>query len=195
MRKVVPLLVLVVLVGCGEESADERAAVAAPAALRVVEGERGLTVELPAGWQRAATTLTPQLTDPREVLAVGTYPLREGGDNCNHVAERALTEIGPRDAFVTLQERGADRGSDWPDFPPRPDRFGPGLGDTSEASACAPGARFTDHWFRFTDAGRHFHVLVAFGPDAPKAVRDEAWAVLDSLRVDPSIQPDWQSSG
>jgi hypothetical protein len=195
MRKALPLLVLLALVGCGEERADERAAVAKPPSFRVVEGERGLEVELPAGWQEAETTLTPQLTDPVEVLAVGTYPLREGGENCNHVAGRALTEMGPRGAFITLQERGYDRNSSWPDFPPRPARFGPELGGPSEASACAPGARFTDHWFGFSEANRHFHVLVAFGSDAPQAVRDQAWAVLDSLRIDPSIQPDWQSSG
>jgi hypothetical protein len=194
MRKALPLLVLLALIGCGEEPADERAAVATQAAYRVVEGERGLQVELPVGWQRAGATLTPQLVDPVEVLAVGTFPMRAGGA-CSHVATNALTDISPRDAFVTLLERGYDRDSAWPDFPPRPAKFGPGLGGPSEAGACASGARFTDHWFGFTDADRHFHVLVAFGPEAPQAVRDEAWAVLDSLRVDPSIQPDWQSSG
>jgi hypothetical protein len=194
MWTALPILVVLALAGCGGTD-TERAAVATPVAYRVVEGERGLAVELPEGWQRAAATLTPRLTDPVEVLAVGTFPLREGGDNCSHMAERALTEIGARDAFVTLLERGYDRGSTWPDFPPRPERFGPGLGGPSEASACVRGSRFTDHWFGFTDGGRHFHVLVAFGPDAPPAVRDQAWAVLDSLRVDPSIQPDWPSSG
>jgi hypothetical protein len=195
VRTALSVIVVVALAGCGDEPAEERAAVATPAAHRVVEGERGLEVELPDGWQRAGATLTPRLTDPVEVLAVGTFPLREGGDNCSHMAERALTEIGARDAFVTLLERGYDRGSTWPDFPPRPQRFGPGLGGPSEASACVPGSRFTDHWFGFTDAGRHFHVLVAFGPEAPPAVRDQAWAVLDSLRIDPSIQPDWRASG
>jgi hypothetical protein len=194
-RAALPLVLLLALAGCGAGAAEERAAVAMQAAYRVVEGERGLAVELPDGWQRAGATLTPRLTDPVEVLAVGTFPLREGGDNCSHMAERALTEIGARDAFVTLLERGYDRGSTWPDFPRRPERFGPRLGGPSEASACVPGSRFTDHWFGFTDAGRHFHVLVAFGPDAPPAVRDQAWAVLDSLRIDPSIQPDWRASG
>jgi hypothetical protein len=58
-----------------------------------------------------------------------------------------------------------------------------------------PGARFTDHWFGFTDGGRHFHVDVAFGPDAPAEVRAEAWGILDSLTVDPRVRPDWQSTG
>jgi hypothetical protein len=56
-----------------------------------------------------------------------------------------------------------------------------------------PSAHFTDHWFTFSDAGRHFHVLVAFGLDAPEAVRQQAWALLDSLRVNPAVRPDWKS--
>jgi hypothetical protein len=193
VRKALSLLVLLALAGCGEDS--ERAAVGAQAAHRVVEGERGLAVDLPAGWQRAGASLTPRLTEPREVLSVGTFPLRPGGDRCSHMAERALADIGPQDAFITLQERGYDPSSAWTEFPPRPQRFGPGLGSASEAGGCAPGARFTDHWFGFSEAGRHFHVLVAFGPEAPPPVRDQAWAVLDSLRIDPSVQPDWPSSG
>jgi hypothetical protein len=58
-----------------------------------------------------------------------------------------------------------------------------------------PSARFTDHWFAFTDGDRHFHVLVAFGPQAPAAGRREAWAILDSLRIDPRVRPGWRSSG
>jgi hypothetical protein len=40
-----------------------------------------------------------------------------------------------------------------------------------------------------------FHVLVAFGPRASAEVQREAWAILDGLRVDPGVVPDWQSSG
>ena len=88
------------------------------------------------------------------------------------------------------QESGAG-----PDFPARPSHFGPELGGPSEASACAPGAHFSDHWFGFSDGGRHFHVLVAFGPQASAEVQRQAWAILDGLRVDPGVAPDWQSSG
>jgi hypothetical protein len=55
--------------------------------------------------------------------------------------------------------------------------------------------QFSDHWFGFSDGGRHFHVLVAFGPRASAEVQREAWAILDGLRVDPGVVPDWQSSG
>jgi hypothetical protein len=155
----------------------------------------GLTVALPAGWQAAGTSLTPHLVDPREVLTVATYPLRYRRTACAQVAGSALEDLGPRDAFVTLQERGRDPGSTWPDFPERPAHFGPQLGGRSEASACVPGAHFSDHWFGFSAGGRHFHADVAFGPQASAATRAAAWTVLDSLRVDPATQPNWSSSG
>jgi hypothetical protein len=107
----------------------------------------------------------------------------------------ALEDLGPGDAFVTLEERGLDPGSTWIGFPARPAHFGPELGGPSEAGACTPGTHFTDHWFTFSDAGRHFHVMVAFGPRASTDVQRQAWAILDGLRVDPSVVPDWRSSG
>ncbi len=47
----------------------------------------------------------------------------------------------------------------------------------------------------FADAGRHFYALVVVGPDAPRRVHKEAFALLDSLRFDRRVQPDWPSSG
>lgn len=181
------LLVLALsLSACGAEEA---------AAPPVTAGARGVSVELEDGWQAAPASLTPNLTDPREVLAVGTYPLRYRESECAHMPGSALQDMGPADALVTVQERGTDPGSRWPDFPPRPARFGPELGGASEASACAPGTRFTDHWFGFSDGNRHFHVLVAFGPQASPTVRAQAWAILDRLQIDPAVTPDWRSSG
>jgi hypothetical protein len=160
-----------------------------------VHRAHGIAVELPPGWEAAPTSLTPGLTDPREVLAVATFPLQYRPTLCAHVAGSALEDLGPRDAFVTLQERGLDSDSAWQGFPARPRHFGPGLGGASEAGDCVPRARFADHWFGFSDRDRHFHVLVAFGPDATAATRAQAWAVLDSLRIDPTVRPDWPSSG
>jgi hypothetical protein len=154
-----------------------------------------VTVELPAGWQRAAESLTPDLSDPLEVLSVGTFPLRYRTVGCSHMPSSAMEDIGPRDAFITLMERGRDERSEWPEFPQRPGRFGPSLGAGSEGIECVPGKPFRDHWFGFTDAWRHFHTLVVFGPDAPPEVQDAAWRVLDSLVVDPDARPTWRSSG
>jgi hypothetical protein len=141
----------------------------------------GLTATLPAGWQRARRSLTPHLTEPREILAVATYPLRYRETACAHVAGSALEDLGPDDAFVTLQERPPSTSSRG--FPARPAHFGARLGGPSEAAQCVPRARFADHWFTFSDGGRRFHVDVAFGPRATSATRRQAWAILDGLRV------------
>lgn len=153
----------------------------------------GLTVTLPAGWRSATRRLTPNLTDPREVLAVGTFPLRYRRTACAHMPGSALEDLGPRDAFVTLMERG--RGAAGNAVKARPTRFGPRLGGPSEARLCVPTARFADHWFTFADRGRYFHALVAFGPKASAATRRRTWAILDGLTVDPDVRPDWTFAG
>ena len=188
--RLIAMAAALALSACGEQTA------AAPRAQLVNDPVHGIAVELRPGWQRATVSFTPGLEDPREVLSVGTFPLRYRETACGHVPTSALEDLGPGDAFVTLEERGLDPHSTWPDFPPRPAHFGPELGGTNaDASECAPGARFTDHWLGFTESGRHFHVLVAFGVQAPAAVQREAWQILDSLKIDPRIQPDWRSSG
>jgi hypothetical protein len=178
------LILALALVGCGHATAAH-----------VTYRAHGLTVELPPGWRHASVSLTPYLGDPREELAVATFPLRYRETRCAHVPGSALEDLGPRDAFVELEERGLDPHSKWPDFPPRPARFGPALGGVSEAAQCVPRARFRDHWFGFTAGGRHFHTRVAFGPRASAATRKAAWSILDRLRVDPRVRPTWRSVG
>jgi hypothetical protein len=151
-------------------------------------------VQLPNGWQAARTNLTPHLLDPREEVSVGTFPLSYEPGACAQFPSGTLERLGPQDAFITLQERGLDPQSTWPDFPPRPQKFGPSLGGASEVEQCVSDRRFTDHWFGFTDAGRHFNVLVVFGLKASPEVQSQAWAILDSLKVDPQVQPNWRAS-
>jgi hypothetical protein len=201
VRRSAWIVMALTVAGCAETAASPPQArqsmvpaAARPAAREATVHAHGLTVRLPRGWQSAAESLTPHLVDPREELAVATFPLRYRETRCAHVPGSALEDLGPGDAFVTLQERGLGAATG-PAFPPRPARFGPALGGSSEASACTPTARFADHWFGFSDGDRHFHVMVAFGPDASAEVRRQAWAILDSLSVDPGVVPDWRSSG
>jgi len=191
------IVVVLAIAGCAETVAAPPQArqAAAPVGPPVTVRGHGLTAELPQGWQAANESLTPHLTDPREALAVATFPLRYRQTGCAHVPSSALDDLGPGDAFVTLQERGLGAADDAQGFPARPAHFGPDLGGPSAASRCVPTAHFTDHWFGFSEGGRAFHVMVAFGPQASAEVQRQAWAILDSLGVDPDVVPDWQSSG
>src|SRR5579863_10258555 len=90
-------------------------------------------VTYPSNWHRASRSLTPHLSDPHEILTVGTGRLPVGGPRCAQVPVSALEAVGPTGALVSIQERSpatADGG-----FPPRPARFG-FRPEPTEISAC-----------------------------------------------------------
>jgi hypothetical protein len=94
MRAAFLFVLALALAGCG--AADTRAP--APAAARFSQFEaRGVTVELPPGWEHADVSLTPSLVDPREVLSLATFRLRYRRTACAHVAGSALEDLGVRD--------------------------------------------------------------------------------------------------
>jgi hypothetical protein len=141
-------------------------------------------VTYPSTWHRASTSLTPHLSDPHEILAVGTGRLPVGGPRCAQVPVNALAAVGATGALLSIQERApanADGG-----FPPRPTRFR--LHPTRlEISAClAPRDRPRLYLIPFRDQGRHFYALVAVGNTATSQTRDDALRVLDSLRFSPT---------
>jgi hypothetical protein len=108
-----------------------------------------------------------------------------------------VSQLSADDALVTVQEGG--RGSlriNYRSYRPRPQRFRPELfrGGSTFTRCFVGDLPVTDHWFGFSDAGRAFHVLVIVGRSAPASVRTEAWGILDSLRFDPHVRPDWQAS-
>jgi hypothetical protein len=157
--------------------------------------EWGYSVSYPATWQRAERPVAARLTEPREILSLGTFPLRHRPTNCEAFAGSARQDLGPADAFLTVQERGFDHTSEWLDFPQRPKRFAPTLSANVAGPACGDRPGTDVRWFNFTDAGRHFHVLVVAGPDAPPDLRRDAWRILNTVRLDPKVKPDWPGSG
>jgi hypothetical protein len=197
------LLVLVLfgalLAGCGRQSSQPAENVPPSEWSSYRDGERGFEVAVPPGWQRASGSLTPNITSPREILALATVRLRGAPrDNyCRPWDEPWLPRFSERDALVTIQEGG--RGSlslNYKSFPPRPERFRPEqFLDGSTLTDCfVKDLPVTDHWFGFSDAERAFHVLVIVGRSAPERVRREPWRILDSLRFDPEVKPDWPAS-
>ena len=155
----------------------------------------GYTVAVPDGWHRAEASLTPNLIDPREILAVATFPFPRGGEPCD-----SLERVPAAEAFVTVQERahGADGREGFPARPAsfEPDPQLPGLSEWPYCDGYAePPIPMLDYWFGFSDVGRAFHVFVGIGKDAPSEVRRDAFDILDSLRFDPAVKPDWPSAG
>jgi hypothetical protein len=178
------LLVIAVVAGCGA-ARDERP-VAAPTPVPIRSDEHRFTAQVPAGWQLASQSLTPRLSNPVEILSAGTVrDARPQEGSCAQRPVGALERMGPRDVFVTVQERYGE-----PRFPDRPAHFAlTGKVEHGDGATCAPNEKQLDeYWFGFRDAGRGFHVLVALGRDAPPQRREEALALLDSLRFEPGPQ-------
>jgi hypothetical protein len=149
----------------------------------------GFEVTYPEDWIRADTNLTPVLSQPREILSVGTYPLRPGGKACidAYLPGDALADLGADDVFLTVQESASGPGG----FPPRPGTFAPSNARLAveDLPACDEYARISMRgwWFAFEDRGRNLFAFLAVGGDVKP--ESEAWRtgweVLNSLRFDP----------
>jgi hypothetical protein len=202
-----PVLLLATVVlgvgvaACGDGRARDMARVPAASVEQVrpsgYHDQRwGYTVQVPDGWHRASASLTPGLVDPREIFSVATFPLRRGDEFCE-----SLERIPPGEAFVTIQERGLGAyGQEG--FPRRPQSFepDPDLPGSSTWPYCARGDHkppipMRDYWFGFSDAGRAFHVFVGVGKASPPELSRDAFGILNSLRLEPTVRPDWRAAG
>ena len=153
---------------------------------------RGVAVDIPPGWQPASESMTPELLDPRELISVATFKLRYRRTECEAFAGGAQRGVGARGVFVTLQERAPySREPSRRPFPARPLHFGSRTG--GRGYDCSR-ARARSQWITFSDGGRNFYAMVVSGRAASRERRREAYRILDSLRVDPSVRPDWGGS-
>jgi hypothetical protein len=145
--------------------------------------DNGFSVAYPPDWTRARESLTPNLSDPHEILSLGTYPLRPEGTNCAEFPGNAVSNLGANDAFITLQEQRPGHPSSF--FEPRPTSFGPTDGQSNDefSAGCVNGqTAFEHHWIPFTDQGRNFYAYVAIGADVSDSTRAETWEILHSLK-------------
>ena len=110
----VRLLGAVAAAACGKNPSADRPSAADPVTTEAADWttyevpDAGLTISFPSSWKRATGQLMPMLADPRELVALGTSELRPGGENCAHMPENAVEEMGPTDAFVVVEERLAE---------------------------------------------------------------------------------------
>jgi hypothetical protein len=142
------------------------------------------TVRYPQGWMPAGQRLTPSLTDPSEILALGTYPLRPGGENCAQFPVNAIEDLGPTDALIWIGERREVSAA----VDPLPDEFqllaGPSEGDDDSRGCLSTPKDFWHRYVEFSEAGRTFDLYIAHGNDAPGATLSEMAGILHSLEFD-----------
>lgn len=148
--------------------------------------ERGFAISYPRSWHRAEEVLTPVLGGdpyPWEVVSLATFDLTGLTENepCDQWPIGALRSLGPTDAVVWVY---LPTGRDPAEVPPRPE--GPTrLNVPTEIIECLGGT--VDYFLgtgEYTVNGRVFGVLAALGSEASPTTRDEAFAVVNSIRLD-----------
>jgi hypothetical protein len=143
-------------------------------------GAHGFTVSYASDWTPASEILTPTLTDPREIFAIGTYPLRPGGSSCAQYPVNAIEDLGPTDALIWLGERQRESAS----APTRPADFEAWMSAASvdDSPDCIMLVKdFVHHAGEFSDAGRTFDLYVAYGAAVSPKTLSELWAILNGM--------------
>jgi hypothetical protein len=146
-----------------------------------------LQIKYPPDWNVAAAVLTPQLTDPHEILALGTFTMAPADHNCAHIPVNALEQMSPTDAFIWITERtGTDNDPAW-NFGPRPTSIDPTSGTDAnggDLAACLNHPLLgTARAVSFDDHSRHFTITYAIGTDATRQRRADVLAILNSFQV------------
>ncbi len=183
------ILAGLVLAGCtacargGSDAETTARATAAPDSwITYRNRDRGFSISYPSSWRRAQKSLTPNRTEPQELVSVGTDLLvpTPGDMNCAQASARALRALGDTGALISVAEVS---GGDVRSYPPRPEVFTLRDGRPAEAVACVHEPRFTARVIFFRDNERAFFYAVFLGKNASANRRREAEAVLNSLRV------------
>ena len=158
-------------VAAGVEPGSQTQA-AAEATRTHLDADDGLAITIPSSWTFAEDPTQP--IEPKNVLAVGSWPFPRGGLCAPFAALRNLPAEG---AFLWLIEYHGPRRPE--DFTPRPKPFE--LGNRYGEFDCS--GIVDTYQVRFRDEERFFQLQVAFGPDAPDSRVREVTAVMDSLEV------------
>jgi len=153
------------------------------------EGEASILV--PVGWISTTDDLTPNVGDPEERISIGTYPLREGGDQCAQVPVRALEDLAPDDVFVQVLERSGTASAS-----PRPPTFAGRLTALEEGSdfwECVTPEERSDFgtlmFLDFEHDGHQFYVLLALGSETGEDELHIVELMLDRIVIRPETAP------
>jgi hypothetical protein len=186
MRRFFVLIAVLVLSGCGgaeEQSPLPEVRAEGPAEwVTHQDVDRSYTVAYPADWTLAPDRLTPNLADPKEILAIATYDPPVGGNRCSHQPVAAVEALGPGDALIVVFERRPP----WPKGGyPRRETIDLAL-ERGTGRFCVPDQQRLDAWLSFRDAGRAFYLLVAVGPEASNETRRSVDRIVESLTFEPA---------
>jgi hypothetical protein len=149
----------------------------------------GLTVSFPSSWAMAAGNLTPNLINPKELVALATYPLNTNTSSnlCPQFPATALNAMGSGDAFISIMESGAPNSQTNP-FPARPaggfdSSSGVNLSRTDFPQCLAHPLNGSGQWIPFSQSGRGFYVLAVIGTGASATLRSDVYTILNSIQV------------
>jgi hypothetical protein len=184
-RVAATLLLGLSVASCGQTPPTPVADAAPAGTTRYVDERRGFEVTFPSGWQRARRVLVPWLAGPLEILSLGTVrPVANRPDStCAQHPVETMRRVGPRDVFLTLQERTNQIAEGMEPGLPRLDRrhYEPG-----EVPDCLRRpVPFRTYWLPFHVGGRGFYLDVAVGNRVSARRRAQLEAVMASLRFRP----------
>jgi hypothetical protein len=152
---------------------------------------RSFSLRYPATWRPATSNLTPHLGTPGkpwEIISLGTYPLQVGSSRCAQFPVTALEDLGPSDAFLSIQEARTYTATELQSFPSRPHQFALTadqlIPPSSDLFNCLDRPHnFTIWGFQYQQDGRAVIVDAALGPAAPPQRQAELVAVLNTLEL------------
>jgi hypothetical protein len=148
---------------------------------RLLGDRAGVSFQVPQGWHLATGRINGVI-DPVTVFTVSTFRLqseRTSTGVCSAALQRAWRADGP---YVQLSEErdGASRERMLRRVPPRPKHFV--LDASGQGGLCMPP---DSGGLSFRAGGRAFDVYYGIAPEASKATRARAVAMLDAMRITP----------
>ncbi len=154
--------------------------------------EHGLTVTIPEGWRTSAGTLAPALAPGiqplYEVLSIGTFDMRPGGEHCDYLPETAMRDMEPTDVLVSIQFNDAARAQPWPDV------FGPdswlSQGPDDAVADCTDREDLDYRVAVFIQGTQGIVIQATFGGAVTEQTVSETYALINSIIVDPGARPE-----
>jgi hypothetical protein len=187
---VMALIVVVVVALFSPIRLGTRSAGAVPGWSTYQNQADGLTISFPSDWTIAAGNLTPNLINPRELVALGTYSLNTNTSSnlCPQFPAAALNAMGSSDAFISIMGSEPFANSQTYSFPARPaggfdGSSGVNLSRTDFLQCLAQPLNGNGQWIAFSQAGRNFYVLAAMGTSASATLRSDVYTILNSIQV------------